>query len=396
MEISRQPRPRRILIVGASIAGPALAHGLMGAGYEVTVLERAPAPREGGYKVDLRGAAMEVVRRMGLLEPLRALHTEMRGAWYVDDAGQRIFEIDSEDFGFRAEGDLEVMRGDLVRLLVARTRDQVAYRFGDALAALEEEGDGVRVRFGSGEEARFDLVVGADGLHSATRRLWFGERPESLHPVGYGAAIYTVPNRLGLDQQEVSYLRPGRYAGLYHVRGHAGVKAGYLFEWPWGVEAPREPQAQKRLLAELYAGAEWEVPWMLSCMDAAEDFYFDAMTQVKLDRYSRGPVVLLGDAAYCASPGSGQGTGLALVGAHILAGELLEALGDHAQAFARYEAAMRPFVAANQAIARHSMSLLVPREVPEDLSRLHGEETRSDPTQEASRAIQLKPYALRA
>ncbi|GAA0221512.1 FAD-dependent monooxygenase [Cryptosporangium japonicum] len=314
---------RTALVVGASIAGISSAYWLHRAGYAVTVVERAPALRDGGYKVDIRGAALEVVTRMGLLDEIRALRTDVRSGTVVDATGRRVASMDGDTFGGRTHGDAELLRGDLTRLLYRHTADDVEYRFGEALTALP---DG------------YDLVVGADGLHSATRALAFGPEADYVHDLGYRIAIATVPNHLGLDREEVTYVGPGRTTLVYSTAGDATAKAMFLYEGD-------EPD-----LRTAFGDQGWEVPRLLDEVDTADDLYTDSLCQVKMDRWHRGPVVLVGDAAWCASPASGQGTSLALVGAYVLAAG--DGLDD-------YEARMRPFVERNQALGPANIKRMV-------------------------------------
>ncbi|WP_024761214.1 FAD-dependent monooxygenase [Streptomyces exfoliatus] len=343
---------RTVLISGASIAGPALALWLHRYGFAPTVVERAPELRTGGYKVDIRGTAIEVCRRMGVLDEIRTKSTDMRGGSYVDDAGRTIGELPADIFGGRVEEDDEIMRGDLARILYDRTREDVEYLFDDSIAALDEDADGVTVTFDSGTVRRFDLVVGADGLHSNTRRLVFGEEERFKRHLGAYISIFTAPNHLGLDRWETYHAIPQKLLCVYSSSGETDAKNLFVFSAPEDVPYNlRDVTEQKRLLADTFAGDGWEVPRLLGHAADADDFYLDSMSLVEMDRWSRGRVVLLGDAAHCSSPASGQGTGLALTGAYVLAGELARAGGDHTVAFARYEERMRPGVEQNQKMA---------------------------------------------
>ncbi|MGW0121572.1 FAD-dependent monooxygenase [Streptomyces sp. NPDC003327] len=343
---------RTVLISGASVAGPALALRLHRHGFTPTVVERAPALRTGGYKVDIRGTAIEVCRRLGVLDEIRAHSTDMRGGSYVDDAGRTIGELPADVFGGRVEGDDEIMRGELARILHERTRDDVEYVFGDSIAALDEDADGVAVTFESGTVRRFDLVVGADGLHSNTRRLAFGPEERYKRHLGAYICIFTAPNHLGLDRWETYHALPGKLVCVYSSAGEADAKNLFVFASPDELTYHhRDFAAQKRLLAEAFHGDGWELPRLLGHAADADDLYFDSLSLIEMDRWSTGRTVLLGDAAHCASPASGQGTGLALTGAYVLAEELARADGDHTVAFARYEERMRPGVERNQRLA---------------------------------------------
>ncbi|TDQ00810.1 FAD-dependent monooxygenase [Labedaea rhizosphaerae] len=345
----------KVLVSGASIAGPALAHWLSRRGAEVTVVERAEGLRPGGQAVDARGVAKEVIGRMGLDAAVRAARTDTAGAHYVDVDGNILQTFSAEDDG--GDGfiaDIEILRGDLSQVLYDDTRDGVDYVFGDRIAELTQEADGVDVTFASGERRRFDLVVGADGLHSALRAMVFGPREQFIRHLGLVLAFYSVPNEFGLDRWMIDYQEQetGRSAGLRPIPDATRAMAMFSFPAADFEVDHRDIEAQKRLLRAQMADLGWLSPRILAHLDDTPDFYLDQVAQVVMDRWSNGRVGLIGDAAFCASPMSGAGTGLALVGAYLLAGELAAADWDPAAGFAGYEARMRSFVEANQEIGR--------------------------------------------
>ncbi len=350
---SRIVKNTEILISGASIAGPALAYWLDLHGFCVTVVERAPGIRPGGQAIDVRGAALTVVERMGLLAEIRGASTRMRGMSVVDEAGNELMRTSETTLtGGVVDGpDVELMRDDLAGLLYARTRERVEYVFDDSITALHETDDGVHVSFARGAARRFDLVIGADGLHSNVRRLVFGPESDFIRHIGTYLAIFSVPNFLALDHWQVFLHIEQAMVGMYSARDNREARAMLGFgAAPLDVD-PRDVAAQKAIVAARFAGVGWETPRIVAAMADAPDFYFDSMSQIYLDRWSHGRVALLGDAACCASPMSGQGSSMALVAAYVLAGELAAAEGDHARGFAAYEAALRDYVAGNQALA---------------------------------------------
>ncbi|GAA1106018.1 FAD-dependent monooxygenase [Tsukamurella strandjordii] len=343
----------RVLIAGASIAGPALAHWLTRRGATVTVVERAPSLRPGGQAVDARGVAKTVIDRMGLDAQVRAACTDTAGAYIVDESGAvlEIFRADDDGGdGFIAE--IEILRGDLSRVLYEDTRGRVDYRFGDRIAALEQDTSGVDVSFAGGARDRYDLVIGADGLHSSLRAMVFGPHERYVRHLGHAMAFYTVPNEFGLDRWLLDCVVPGRSAGLRPIRDATRGMALFSFTAPEFTVDSRDLAAQKTLLRGRMAGMGWLTPQILGHLDDSPDFYLDQVAQVVMDRWSSGRVALLGDAASCSSPMSGQGTGLALVGAYVLAGELAAAGWNPAVGYAAYETLMRPFVEANQEVAQ--------------------------------------------
>ncbi|MEV6873628.1 FAD-dependent monooxygenase [Amycolatopsis sp. NPDC051128] len=338
---------RNVLISGAGVAGGTLAWFLAREGWAVTVVERAPAPRAGGQAIDVRGVALDVVDRLGLGDRMRAVRTRMRGMSMVDGDGQELFRSEDHTFssGRLDSDDIELLRDDVVAMLLEAS--DVEYVFGDSITALTEEAHGVRVEFEHGGFRTFDLVIGADGLHSVVRRLAFGPEEEFTRHLGQYLAIFPAPNFLGLEDWQVWFRHENVGGAVYPVRDNTELRVTLGFG---SDPLPRhDVEGQKRLIAERLGGLGWEVPKLLEAMAAADVFYFDAMAQVHLDRWSTGRIALVGDAGYCASALSGQGTSLALVGAYVLAQELGRA--SHEEAFAAYERRMRPFVALNQALA---------------------------------------------
>jgi 2-polyprenyl-6-methoxyphenol hydroxylase-like FAD-dependent oxidoreductase len=386
----------RVLVAGASIAGPALAHWLRRRGAEVTVVERAPGLRPGGQAVDARGVTREVIRRMGLDEAVRAARTETAGAHTVDADGNVLETHRADDHGgdgYIAE--IEILRGDLSRVLHDDTRDGVEYVFGDRIAELTQDPDGVDVAFAGGDRRRFDLVVGADGLHSALRAMVFGPRERFVRHLGLVLAFYSVPNEFGLDRWLIEYQdrESGRSALLRPIQDATRAMAMFSFPAAAFDVDHRDVPAQKRLLRDRMAGLGWSTPRLLAQLDDTPDFYLDQVAQVVMDRWSSGRVALLGDAAFSSSPMSGQGTGLALVGAYLLAGELAAAGWDPEAGFARYEEQMRSFVEANQEIGRmhvQSLGLCGPEAEPAaepDMEALTGLVER------ATNGVELPDYA---
>lgn len=363
----------KILVSGASIAGPAVAYWLQRYGFDVTVVERAGQLRGGGYPIDIRATALEVVKRMGVHRQLRDAHIDTQALSFLNPDGSlvarlRPHAVDHELTGSGDDDtrDLEVPRGDLARVLYDVTKEKVRYRFNDSISGLDEVADGVEVRFAGGDTERFALVVAADGVHSSTRALKFGSEQPLHRYLGYCFAGFTMPNEFGLSQEGVVWNEPGRGVMLYAVKGRPEV-FGFLCvsrdEPPF--EAFRNPEAQRELVAARFEGDGWQVPRVVEAMRTADDLFFDMVTQIRMPHWSSGRLVLVGDAAHAPSFLTGQGSSTALVGAYVLAGELAAEFGpggagDHRAAFERYESITRPFVEANQNLVSPGQATLIP------------------------------------
>ncbi|MBH5338084.1 FAD-dependent monooxygenase [Streptomyces pactum] len=352
---------RSVLISGAGVCGAALAYWLHRSGCAVTVVEKAGAPRDGGYPIDIRGTATEVVRRMGILPRLRDAHLDARRLTFLDADGSEVASLTPGAVAGGAEGqDLEVRRGDLTTILHAAVRDDLEFLFDDSIDTLDQAGPEVDVTFRSGRRRTFDLVLGADGMHSHTRQAVFGPEERFHRHLGYCFALFTMANTRGLAREVVVWNTPGRTAALYAAGDGDDVHALLAFHRPRPpVAALRDPGARRDLVAAAFTGAGWEVPGMVGAMRDADDLFFDTVGQIRMPHWSSGRVALVGDAAYAPSFLTGQGTSLALVGAYMLA-HALAVHRDHTAAFAAYERALRPFVAMNQALVDNGAATLLP------------------------------------
>ncbi|WP_421106590.1 FAD-dependent monooxygenase [Streptomyces sp. NEAU-S77] len=344
---------KTVLISGGGIAGPVLAHWLHRHGFETTIVERAPGPRPGGQAVDIRGVGLDVIERMGLLEQAQRVRTRMRGMSILDPDGHEVDRSTEATFssGRLDSDDIELLRDDLVRMVHERTRADTEYLFGDSITALDQDTTGVRVDFAHGASRTFGLVIGADGLHSTVRRLAFGPEDRFAHHLGSYLSVFGADNFLALDHWQI-WLRDGDVGfGIMPVRDNTELRIAFGFQSPPLPHDRRDNGTLRRLIVDKLASLRWEGSRLAAAAEEAPDFYCDAMAQIRMDHWSRGRVALLGDAGYCPSPLSGQGTSLALAGAYVLADCLARAGGDHHVAYSRYEQRMRTFVNVNQALA---------------------------------------------
>ena len=354
-----------ILISGAGIAGPALAYWLSTSGHDVTVVERAGAVRPGGQAVDLRGAGRTVVERMGVMGRVRAVALDQRGVAWVDARGRITARMPVD--AFEGEGiisEIEVLRDDLAHVLHDATRARVEYVFGDTVTDLRQDDDGVDVTFEHAPPRRFALVIGADGLYSPVRRLAFGG-DAGLHPLGCAMAWFSA-TAADLGGWDLMHNAPGgRVASLRPGRTQEATKAGLGLRVDPSTARPRDVDGQRALLGRAFVGVGWKAPMLVDAMATASDFAFTAVTQVRLPRWSRGRVALVGDAAACPTPLTGLGTSVALVQAYVLAGELARARGDRgadfSAAFDRYERVARPYVTTAQELPPGGVNGYAPR-----------------------------------
>lgn len=353
-------QPRTVLISGAGPAGLTLAYWLSRHGFSPTVVERAPGPRDGGQAVDIRGAAIEVAERTGILGALRQARTRTRGMTYVGATGKHLASMNAA-FGVVDAADVEIVRGDLVGILYEAARSGTEYLFGDSVTGITQTPDAVEVTFERAAPRSFDLVIGADGLHSTVRAVAFGPESQFARHLGMYLSVFTVANDMGLAHWQLIHVSPGKSVTVTSARDNTEARAIFFFASPPLDYGHRDTGQQQELLERAFAGQAWQIPRLLAAMRDTPDFYFDSVSQVRMDNWSAGRVTLVGDAGYCPSPLSGQGTSLALVGAYVLADAVQAADGDHGAAFAAYQRRMRDFVARNQQIAIGNTKRFIPQ-----------------------------------
>lgn len=353
---------RTILVSGLGVAGATLAYWLRRHGFSPTVVERAPAPREGGYILDFWGVGFEVAEKMGVVPTLLREGYDMKGMRFVDRHGARICTIDVQSFrAVLADRYVSILRSGLAKILLDALDVDVERRFGDTVQTLEQHLDHVSVTFAGGDRQDFDLVIGADGLHSAVRALAFGPEAQFEQFYGYYAASFTIDDYPHRDPDTyVSFTVPGKQVARYLLRdGRTAV----LLVFRQDLRLPHvahDVAAQRQLLRDVYGGEGWECAALLGAMESASDLYFDAVSQIRMPWWSVGRVALVGDACFCPSLLSGQGSAIAMAGAYILAGELKAAAGDPLVAFTAYERRLRKFVQDKQATAEQLAGSFVP------------------------------------
>ena len=346
-------RPLEVLICGGGIAGQALAHWLAKAGHRPLVVERFPALRAAGAQVDLRGQGIEAAKRMGVFDAIREHLVDEAGVAMVDERGRRLGTVLANRSGRGRQSltsEFEIMRGDLVRILhaAASAQDGVEHRFGVSVDRFEERDERVTVHLSDGTTREVDLLVGADGQGSRIRSAI--AEPDAADPYrrfGLHMAYWSVPRTAGDGALRDAYSAPG--GRLVWRRSPTPTESQ-----PYFVLRERSDEAsavhrrpveqQKVFWADRFQDAGWQVPRFIDGMAATSNFYSQEALQVRLDAWSRGRVVLLGDAAHCASPFSGMGVSGALVGAYVLAGEISRRPDDLPQALAAYDRTLRPFV----------------------------------------------------
>ena len=337
----------KILVIGAGIAGPAICYWLKRFGFSPVLIEKSATIRKGGQALDIRGIATHIARETGIYDRICDMRTRIECGRFVDIAGNVLHEEQGEKFGLRQDDEVEILRGDLVEILMKTIAD-VPCRFNQFIVNVQQNDKSVTVNFNDGEIENYDIVIAADGIHSATRSMIFDKNEYQLINLGSYLSTFTIPNYLKLNHMDLECEANHKLVSVNSDHDPKMARAGFMFRSQHVLKDIRDENEQKQFLRDTFRDFGWEVPNILNLMPASEDFYFDAITQVKMNSWTKGRITLLGDAGYCPSPLSGQGNNLALVGAYILAGELKAADGNHIQAFARYNELLHSFVDANQ------------------------------------------------
>lgn len=351
----------KICISGAGIAGPALAHWLLYHGHQPTLVEIAPQFRRGGYIVDFWGKGYDLAERMGILPRLLERGYHVQEVRIVDECGRKAGGFDAKLLTKALHGRfVSLPRGELASILYDTVKDRVETLFGNSITSVVEAAGAVLVNFTSGAAREFDLLIGADGLHSNVRRHVFPKGPDPDVFLGYHVAAFETSGYRPRDELTyVSFSRPGRQIARFAMRDDRTVFM-LIFASSQPIEAPTA-QAQRAVLRTTFDDMGWEADAILESLESTKSFYFDRVSQIHLPRWSTGRVALLGDAAHCPSLLAGEGCALAIIDAYVLAGELARASGDHIQAFQNYESRLRGFMAAKQQAARRFAGQFAPR-----------------------------------
>ncbi len=336
---------KKVLISGASIAGPTLAYWLSNYGFEVIVIEKAPELRLGGQNIDVKGPAKEIAQMMGIEEKIRAANTTEIGTRFVNTANETVAEFPKgESIGLTQ--DLEILRGDLVKILYEHSKEKVEYRFGDHITGVSQAELAVKVQFASGREESCDILISAEGIGSKTMELAFGTQPNFKY-LGLYTAYFTIPKK-ETDSKWARWCNaPSGIVYLMRPDNHGETRASVTFLAKENEYRGLQMEEQKDVVMKRIKGTGWESDRIIEGIKQSEDFYFERVSQVKASKWSKGRVAIMGDAAWCATPIAGKGTDLAMAGAYILAGEIFKA-DDIEQAFQAFEDRMRPYVEKSQ------------------------------------------------
>lgn len=348
-------RNSRILVSGAGVAGLTCAAWLGRGGFKPLVIEKAPSIRADGYIISLSHASYHYARELGVLEQIRARNSGIARSSYHDRHGRAMLELDYADL-FAGIDVVQIMRDDLQTILHEAAREVADIRLGTTITALEEHGDETAVTFSDGTAAMFDVVIGADGLHSNTRSLAWPESAVTRHYLGLHSSAYRLPNTLGLARRFENHMERNRYMCVYTTRDG---DLACVFIWQCAERTPPPAAARAQALNRSYDGAPVLVRQVLDEFPGTGSVYMDPLIQIELGSWSRGNTVLLGDAAHCLTLLSGQGASSAFWGACALADALCER--ERADAFAHYERTLKPVTTQLQPATRRAARWYVPQ-----------------------------------
>lgn len=351
----------RIAISGAGVAGPAFAYWMRKAGHEVTLIEAAPGFRTGGYIIDFWGLGYTIAEKMGVVEDIQKVGYQIGELRAVGADGRTQARLGVD--AIRRATDhryTSVARGDLAATIYRTVEDDIETLYSDTITSIDNRPDGVSLTFEHAAPRDFDMVIGADGLHSTVRKMVFGRESNYAHYLGCQVAACVIEGYRPRDELVyITHNLAGRQIGRFSMEGDRTLVL-FIFRSP-APQLPDTLEASKALVRSHFADAGWEAPQILAALDDVDDLYLDVVSQIRMDRWSAGRVALIGDAAACVSLLAGEGTGLALVESYVLAGELARAEGDLPRAFAAYESQLRRFIEEKQAGATKFISVFATR-----------------------------------
>nr|WP_099982810.1 tetracycline destructase Tet(53) [uncultured bacterium]AKQ05897.1 tetracycline destructase Tet(53) [uncultured bacterium] len=381
----------KILVIGAGIAGPAVCYWLRRFGFSPVLIEKFANIRKEGQALDFRGVAIDIVKGMNIYEKMCNMHKQLEVGRYVDTEGNTLHEERGERFCFRQGEDVEIARGDFAEILTGAI-EGIPCHFNQVIDSIKQSDDDVKVQFNDGRVEHYDLVIGADGIYSTTRGMVFDKDEYKLVNLGVCFGVFSILNYLNLSHTEVQCEANQKLISIWSHKNPKMAEVAFVFRTQNVLNNIRNKNEQQQLLRDAFQDFGWEASKILELMTGSDDFYFDSATQVKMKSWTKGRVALLGDAGYSASPLSGQGNYLALVGAYIFAGELKKADGNYTRAFSRYNELLHPLVE-----ACHKLGVLVSESflVPDEVSKEVAEERSNKILQEVkivSNMISLPEY----
>lgn len=384
---------KNILVVGAGIAGLTVCYWLKKFGFSPALIEKSESLRIGGHAVDIRSPAVDVVKKMGIYESVFDMRTQLENSYHVGADNKIIKECHGEDYGFNHGDDVEIVRGDLLAILMDSIKDIPCY-FGQTITQIKQHEKYVEITLNNGRTEYYDLVIGADGLHSTTREMAFTKEQFASVDLNTYIGVFTIPNYLNLSKSEIDFESDKKLISVTSFNDRYIDKAivAFSFSCDEKMNDVRNQMEQKTLLRSKFMNMGWEVNNLLKLMDDSHDFYFDSAKQIHMTSWTEGRVSLIGDAGYCATPLSGQGASQAIIGAYLLAVELKRFGGNHSIAFESYNKLLRPYVEAN-----HDLGLWVSKMyfLPDNVSEVDVELRMSkikEKLQIASNAIKLPDY----
>ena len=394
----RSGKSLNVLISGASIAGLSTAYWLTKYGFKVTIVERAAHIHPGGQAVDVRGPALEVAERMGILELIRENSTKLKGMSVVDAvSGSELYSNQEQTLtgGRHDSPDVEILRDDLCKVLFEAVGDKANYIFNDSIVTLDQDDQGVDATFATAKPQRFDLVIGADGIRSNVRKIVFGADEQFIRYLGHYVAIFTMPNYFELDHWEMIFQHEGTPVAVCIAKereSEARTYLGFSSEVPLEYDH-RDIVAQKRLVYEKATDLSGKISKIKELMQGSSNFYFDSVNQTIMDNWSKGRIVLVGDAGYSVSLSLGQSTSVAMVGAYVLTGELALHHHDLKTAFENYENELREYIVKNQSLAFQTSN--EPQQTSNTFGQKSDEDAMIKPSELPDFGLSVIPLALK-